>query len=268
MNHTQSTADGAAPASDAQVRQYWDDGVLVVRNLFSARDVAGWRDEVERLFSMAGMTDPLNLRVEARAHGALGRIADRLDPVLDISAVFRQLVHDRRLHALLAAIFGAPANILRCKLIRKITGTAGYAMHQDYPYWEWLNVPADDLLTVAVAIDDVNEACGGIEYFLGQHDRRQAPHPLDALDVDESGMDLSRNYLPMLKAGDVAIFHSLTPHRSAMNASGLSRALLLPTFSHQRHGSLYRRYHEGYIAKKLAHFRPDAGVLRTPLSAA
>lgn len=264
MRSTRLADNDASSLRGAQVRKYWADGVLVVRNLFSEHDVASWRNEVERLFSMSGMTDPLNLRVETRAHGIADRIADRLDPVLDISPVFQQLVHDRRMHGILEALFGSPASILRCKLIKKVAGTAGYAMHQDYPYWEWLDIPADDLLTVAVAIDDASEASGGIEFFLGQHDRKQPPHPLEALDVDESKMDLTKNYIPSLKAGDVAVFHALTPHRSAMNSSGRNRSLLLPTFVHQRHGNVYQRYHEGYLSKKLKNFKPDAGVLRMP----
>jgi 2-aminoethylphosphonate dioxygenase len=243
------------------VNRYREDGAIHVKGLFKPDEVLAWKEEVARIFSLPGLLDPLNVRVEGRQHAKLGSIADRLDPILDISPVFSSLVKDPRVRGFAEALIGDSVEVFRCKLIRKSPGTAGYSMHQDYPYWEFMGVPADAILTVAVAIDDASDQAGGMEFFKGLHNKQQASDPDEPRDVDPTKIDLSRSVRPHAAAGDLIFFHSLTPHRSSSNLSPNNRALLLPTFAGTKYGPLYKSYHEAYLTRKLKGHRLSAEVL-------
>lgn len=72
--------------------------------------------------------DPLrgSIRTGAERH-------DRVDPVLDISAIFAALAADARLLRLGAEILSDEAQLLKVKLILKPPGAIGYGVHQDVP---------------------------------------------------------------------------------------------------------------------------------------
>jgi 2-aminoethylphosphonate dioxygenase len=243
------------------IDRYHEDGAIHVRGLFKPEEVLVWKAEVERIFALPGLLDPLNVRVEGRRHAQHRTVPDRLDPVLDLSPVFASLVKDPRVCAIAAALIGDSVEILRCKLIRKSPGTAGYGMHQDYPYWEFMGVPANAILTVGVCIDEASEVSGGMEFFRGLHDKKQSADPNDPRDVDPAKIDASLSVRPNASAGDLIFFHSLIPHRSSPNLSEHNRALLLPTFSGKSYGALYKPYHQEYLSRKLKGHKLDTAVL-------
>lgn len=243
------------------IDRYHADGAIHVKGLFKPEEVQVWKGEVARIFGLPGLIDPLNVRVEGRSHAKRGSVADRLDPILDISPVFSNLMRDSRVLGFAEALIGDAVDVFRCKLIRKSPETAGYSMHQDYPYWEFMGVPANSILTVAVAIDDASDQAGGMEFFKGLHDKQQASDPSEPRDVDPTKIDLSRSVRPNAAAGDLIFFHSLTPHRSSPNLSPNNRALLLPTFASAKYGPLYKSYHEAYLTRKLNGHKLSSDVL-------
>ncbi len=225
-----------------QVAVYRARGYVVVPGRFARTEVAAWRRECERLWGLPGIADLRNLRVEPRGHLAGRPGLDRLDPVIDLSPLFARLVTDRRILGAVASVFGEAATLLKCKLIAKRPGTKGYLMHQDHPYWMWLGLPPDHMLTVYVAIDPAEEVSGALELFAGLHHCRLPGPPDEPLDVDESAMDTTRGERPRLEAGDQLLLHSLTPHRSAPNRSLHPRRALLASYVTARYGELYERY--------------------------
>jgi ectoine hydroxylase-related dioxygenase (phytanoyl-CoA dioxygenase family) len=189
-----------------------------------------------------------NPRVQWRGALAGGEIADRIDPVLDVSPLFHALAHDGPLVEMASSALDDAAVVFKAKLIVKRPGTLGYTMHQDHPYWESLGAPADAYVTVVVAFDRFEAANGAVEVFPGQHHSRVPAPPHEPLDADESRMDTSGGVLIEQAPGDVAFFHSLIPHRSAPNRSPRARRGLFVTYLASRHGGLSERYHRGRIA--------------------
>jgi ectoine hydroxylase-related dioxygenase (phytanoyl-CoA dioxygenase family) len=223
--------------------RYWRDGYVTVRSRFAAEEVAAWHAESDRLWNLLD-TDPEAARVQWRGHERQGQVRDRIDPLVDISPAFAALAGDPRVLGPVRDVLRVEPALMKAKLIAKRPGTAGYAMHQDFPYWATLGLPADDLLTLQVSVDAATAENGAVEVFPGLHRRVLEARPEEPLDVDESRMDLRSGELAELSAGDLLLFHSLTPHRSGTNRSPQSRRALFFTYTTARHGDVYRRYHE------------------------
>jgi hypothetical protein len=228
--------------SGAHIDSYGRDGFVRIRNVFGVEDVGRWRAECDRLWASldAGRADP---RVQWRGHQKQGRIADRLDPVIDISPEFARLARDPRLTGAAAAVAGSDVVILKGKLIMKRSGTLGYGLHQDYPYWNFLGVPADHMVVVLIPLDVSNIESGAIEFFPGRHRERISSLEDSPLDTDPSKIDLSTGTILQLEPGDIALFHALTPHRSGPNTSDHGRRALYFTYVQGQYGNIYERYY-------------------------
>lgn len=223
--------------------RYWRDGYVVVRGRFGDDAVRAWRAECDRLWGLVD-GDPDAARVQWRGHAGRGQIRDRIDPVVDISPVFAALAADPRLVGPVREVLRAEPVLMKAKLITKRPGTAGYTMHQDFPYWAPLGIPADDLLTLQVSVDESRADNGAVEVFARLHHRRLESRPDEPLDVDQSRMDPSGGEVAELGPGDLLLFHSLTPHRSGPNRSNDNRRALFLTYATSTHGDVYRRYHD------------------------
>ena len=152
---------------------------------------------------------------------------DRLDPVSDISAVFRSTVSDRRLINLAESAVSGPVERLKDKLIFKPPGSTGYALHQDFAYWQSFGYTADEMVTLAVCIDDMTLQNGAIEFALGCTWTLETPMG-EICDPDPERFSQFR--AAEATAGDVVIFSSLVPHRSFANKSSFSRRVLFASY--------------------------------------
>ncbi|MCH7498027.1 MAG: phytanoyl-CoA dioxygenase family protein, partial [Candidatus Marinimicrobia bacterium] len=91
------------------------------------------------------------------------QVLDRLDPINDISPIFRRFSYDPRLVELAHSAIGEEVLLFKDKIIYKPPGTMGYDMHQDLPYFP-LSVPFDAITIVMISLDRVNAGwwfCGG-----------------------------------------------------------------------------------------------------------
>jgi 2-aminoethylphosphonate dioxygenase len=229
----------------SDLEQYQRTGYVAVRGMFSPEEIAAWQRECDRLWSVVAAL-PQNGRIQHR--GVVGgesttTIADRIDPLLDLSPTFAALTGDERIIGPTSSALGSGAALLKEKLITKRPGTMGYAAHQDYPYWEWLGIPADELLTVLVAIDAADRENGALEVFPGMHRERIQPPPDNPLDTDETMLNPEAGEAIELDAGDILLFHSMVPHRSDANRSSRSRRALFLTYTTVRYPGAYQRYH-------------------------
>lgn len=113
--------------------------------------------------------------------------------------------------------------------------TAGWGWHQDF--WPWHDrdsVPAPNLFSAIVFLDDVEENTGGIAVVSGSHklglNDFEARRQLVA-DLEANGDDDSRAICPVGPAGSVLLFHALSTHGSAANRSERQRRLLILTYN-------------------------------------
>ena len=231
--------------------QYWKDGYTVLRGVYTRDEIEAYRAECERLWNLDGLDDDLNLRTEFR-RGPDGRyVFDRLDPVLDISPALMGAATHPALTSALGTVLDGSAELLKCKLIRKEPGVNGYAAHQDFLYWKWLDESPDKLYTVVINLYPSDARSGGIGFYRGSH-QELLPGPADNPegDFDPAQLDPSTIEIPSLDAGDVLVFHSLAPHFSGPNDSEHPRTVLLPSYCVTDEVGLYQRYYKREIVRR------------------
>ncbi len=242
-----------------QIASYHRDGYLILRGLYTPEEAAAFQKESDRLLN-ADFVHPNNLRTPRRKLENGTEFIERIDPVVDVSSLFSDVVYDTRITAPLEDLFGEPAKLFKDKLIFKAPSMSGYSMHQDYSWWqpqgeesELPNIQPGKILSVMVAIDAADALNGAIELFPGAHHTLlSTPGELRNMHADEiEKIDLSTGVLGEASPGDVVIFHSLTPHRSAVNRSTRSRRQLYMTYNAASAGDVYEAQQAHYRAYSL-----------------
>lgn len=220
--------------SDEQIEAYRCDGFVIAPGVLTTAEIEALRSESVRLLAELAR-DPTARHAHWRRHDRLGRIADRLDPVRTVSRAFAKIADDERLVATAASAIGEPATLFKDKLITKPPGTHGYGLHRDFAYWADLGIPADVFVTLFVVLDPCGAENGGIELFPARHTGELPADPNDPLDVDPRALEGAASVTPSLNAGDVLVFHGLTPHRSGPNRGAGPRRVYLPTYVSRRY---------------------------------
>jgi ectoine hydroxylase-related dioxygenase (phytanoyl-CoA dioxygenase family) len=232
-------------AGSELAREYREKGYVVRRGLFSADEAGAWRRECDRLAETTDLVSPYNIRTRFRALTSGAQGLDRIDPVLDVSPLFAALAHDDRVLTLVREALGGDALPFKGKVMVKAPEITGYKTHQDFTYWQALDIPADSMLSVLIAVDGAQATSGALELFPGLHRGLLTPAG-QVVDPDESRMDMNRGELIESAPGDVVVFHSLTPHRSRDNAEPRVRYQLYLSYALARHGELTERYYAEY----------------------
>ena len=232
-------------ARSARAERYWQTGYIALCEMFSPDEVASWGAECDRLLQQNWVA-PDNLRTPFRK-GAT-QAPERIDPVVDRSPLFSQLVRDERILAPLREIFGEEPMLFKDKLIFKMPGVEGYQMHQDWA-WGWQDLaPADDILSVSIQIDGADICNGCIELFPGYHGELLTPSGMQtnfrAQEVAQ--IEAARGEKIETQGGDALIFHALTPHQSGKNMANYSRRSLYLTYNTARLGDLRADYYDAY----------------------
>ena len=110
----------------AQASQYRADGYLVVRQVFSADQIAELDAEADRLRQRTDLIDTNNIRCRWQNDVETGECRfDCFDPVIDLSAVCERTARDPRLLDIVGTLYGEPACLFKDKLIFKSPGTLG-----------------------------------------------------------------------------------------------------------------------------------------------
>lgn len=234
------------PEHDHNLRKYWERGYILLRGLFDTTEIENWNIECERLLK-ADFVHQDNVRTPFRFNS--GVRPERIDPVVDISPVFKHLVCDPRIVQPVQAIFRDEPYLFKDKLIFKAPGTKGYSIHQDQAWWQMC--PADDILSVSIQIDGATVENGCIELFPGNHDRLRTPEGMltNFRPEEIESFDFSAGQKIETIPGDILIFHSLAPHQSGTNASDTWRRSLYLTYSAARGGDCYERHRKEYVAR-------------------
>jgi ectoine hydroxylase-related dioxygenase (phytanoyl-CoA dioxygenase family) len=228
------------PTLKARYDQY---GYVAIPSIFSATEVARWSAEADRLWRLPEVDDPHSARVDWRTTVAGGRTAERLDPVTDISPLFQRLAGDERVLTLAGYLLGEEAILFKDKLIIKPPGVNGYPLHQDFAYIEHFGFAGSQQLAVCIAIDRTDDSAGPMEFIPFLHRRRLPSPPERPGEVDETALDVGSGERLRMEPGDMVIFSSLCPHRSAPNRSSRCRRLLFLTYNTRSSGDFYDTYY-------------------------
>lgn len=234
--------------------RYVNDGYVVKRSVFSGAEIIRYRAEADRLRSDPRFINEKNLRASTREVMTEGRVVDRLDPIVDISPLFKALSRDERIQDFLRSIFGEPAFLMKDKLIWKCPGALGYRCHQDYTGWVELPAPPEAMLTVLIALDASTSRNGALELFRAKHHQyylekctpTEVLTPSAGLVPDEIAKQWGPSELITLDRGDIVILSSLAPHQSGTNYTDTYRRHIYFTYSASGYGDLYQQYYTNY----------------------
>lgn len=246
-------------SSNPRREAYRETGFLVVRRFFSGTQVAELRAEADRLQRDADQRiAPENARCRYMPHHESGEpLFECFDPVLDLSPPLQRLAGDARLHELLGELYGEPACLFKDKLIFKPSGARGYGLHQDIPL-SWDGFPRT-FLSALIPIDDCDTSNGCTQVFRGYHHGHLSADPGQYM-LDDAMVDESRRVDLELEAGDLALFHGLTPHRSGPNSSSRPRRTLYLSFNALSDGGHQREQHyETFIQMMRTRIERDTG---------
>jgi hypothetical protein len=228
--------------SAEELDQYRRLGFLVRRRVFDAQEAAAFAAEAKLLSERADLIDRKNLRCRFMPHVDTGEpLFEVFDPVNDLSRIFSQLAADPRILAIVESIYGEPPCLFKEKLIFKPSGAMGYNLHQDIPR-QWIGFPRT-FLTVLIPIDPATVENGCTELFSGYHHDFLLPDSSEAYMLPDECVDPARGVKLALEPGDVAVFHGLTPHRSAPNRSSQARRTFYVSYNARSEGGDQRAKH-------------------------
>lgn len=220
--------------TDAQVRQFDEEGYLFFPNLFTDEEIGILRGDVEAAMKTPGAwtqrdrgasTTAMALWTEQgnSAYDMLPRIPRLLQPA-------RQLVRDEVFHWHSKFIFKSPR-----------TG-APWKWHQDYGYWHLDGCPTERLVSAMVFMDEARLDNGCLNMFVGAHKLGRLEHtPIESgTDGSQIGMpdaitdELKKHYevRPMVgKPGGVVFWHANAPHASDANRSDHGRLAIIVAYN-------------------------------------
>jgi phytanoyl-CoA hydroxylase len=227
----------AALHSD-QIRQYHEDGYLIIRNFLSP-------DEIARLYRVA-LEDRAISKNAINVNDSAGKRSKLSLWYQPGNDVYGLLTRSKRLvEAVDQLLDKGPEKTAVChfhsKLMQKEPRVGGaWEWHQDYGYWyknEFL-LP-EQMMSVMVAITDANQENGCLQVIRGSHKMGRVEHGFAGEQVGASQryVDLAlktmeRVYVE-LKAGDVLFFHSNLLHRSEANLSDRARWSMISCYNRQ-----------------------------------
>jgi hypothetical protein len=115
-----SNIQSSSQLDSDQMQAYERDGFLIVRGVFSEAESAAWQHECDRLLAL-DIIDPLNVRTPFRMES--GNAPERIDPVVDISPVFAELVRDERIMGAVRDLFGDHFESARYQWLHHASGS-------------------------------------------------------------------------------------------------------------------------------------------------
>ncbi len=217
--------------SEAQIRAYEEDGLVIARGLFDAKEVELLRGAMEHdpsvrdhmLDRLDGEGRSTRISLWNRAGDSVYGLAARCDRMVDT----------------VTRLLGGEVYHYQSKLTAKEPHVGGaWEWHQDYGYWYYNGCLRPDLLSCMIALDRSDRNNGCLQIVRGSHKLGRIDHtPLTQgqNEVDPKRMEHILARYPVeyceLDPGDVLIFHSNAIHRSDANRSANRRWTLLVCYN-------------------------------------
>ncbi len=209
---------------------YEENGYLVLDNRIPADIVAAIRAEIARFEEEARGMSESNARLDLEdSHSPDTPRIRRIKLPHTISEVMRALMYSDHVLAPVRDLIGPDLRLHTTKLNMKSAGYgAAVEWHQDFAFYPHTN---DDVLAVAVMIDDMEHKNGPLMVFPGSHrgpihDHHAGGVFVGAMDLASAGLDAGDAVELTGPAGSISIHHGRIVHGSALNTSDRDRRLL------------------------------------------
>lgn len=231
--------------SQQQLRQYQDDGFLLIESLFD-------RQEIELLQRSAKQDKQLDDHAFGRDDGEGGtvRLSVWNQPGEGIYGAFARC---ERLVSAAEQLLGDEPYHYHSKMIMKEARIGGaWAWHQDYGYWYSNGVLTPNLVSAFIAVDPATRQNGCLQVIQGSQLCGRIHHQLTG---DQAGADLERveqilQRYPLvyveMKPGDVVFFHSNLLHRSDRNDSDDPRWSMICCYNARSNDPYQDSHHPRY----------------------
>jgi len=228
------------------VERYWREGYLTAAPVLSTEHLAQLRAESDRLLQLCtNEHERYARRIEWETdHLAEGdrtgmeRVIRKLEPISDLSPLFREFAFSEGIVSQVSAIFGEPVELFEDKLNLKLPGGSAYPWHQDWACcWR---AHTDELITCFIYLDDADAANGCLQVATGSHSNK-AIYPLKAgsrFEIDPACIDQSKVVPVPLRAGEMIFFDPYLLHYSDLNRSRSPRRAIIYTYNPARLGKI------------------------------
>lgn len=232
---------------EPEKQSYDQQGFVIVRQLLKQTDFAELRENLDRYVREVVPSLP---DADAFYH-------DRTKPEtlkqlqrMGVDAYFRDYVQHAEWTALAEALVGEPVTVDQPEWFNKPPGTNHVTPpHQDNYYF---CLAPSNVVTIWMALDDVDTENGCLRYVAGSHLRGFRTHAKSKIlgfsqgIIDYTPDDFTREVAIPLQPGDVVAHHGMTIHRADANLSATrhrrSFAIVFKGISCQRDETAYGRY--------------------------
>ena len=214
----------------AQKAFYEENGYLVLENRIPDDILQNIRGEIaayqEQARGLTASTDQIDLE---DSHTSDDPRVRRIKLPHTHNAVMRELMYSDHILAPARDLIGPSLRLHTSKLNMKMGGYgAAVEWHQDFAFYPHTN---DDVLAIAVIIDDMAQENGPLMVFPGSHKHPINNHHVDgvfagAMDLEACGYDMKDAVQLTGPAGSISIHHGRIVHGSALNTSDRDRRLL------------------------------------------
>ena len=237
------------PLTDPQLQQYYEDGYLLVRQLFDS-------EEIGMLGRVAREDRILDENAADRQDGEGGSVRLSLwnHPGDEIYGMFARC---ERVTNTAEQILNDEAYHYHSKMIMKDAKVGGaWTWHQDYGYWYQNGVLTPNLVSVSIAVDAATKENGCLQVIKRSHHCGRVDHTLKG---DQAGADmerveeiLKRNELVHVEMdpGDTLFFHPNLLHRSDQNLSDHARWSMICCYNARSNDPYKDSHHPRYTPLK------------------
>lgn len=216
--------------TEAERAFYHDNGYLVLENRVPGEVLNDIRAEIARFTNEARGLSASNERLDLEdSHRSDAPRLRRIKLPHTISPVMRDLMYSDTVLAPVRDLIGPDLRLHTTKLNMKSAGFgAAVEWHQDFAFYPHTN---DDVLAVAIIIDDMAAENGPLSVFPGSHKGPILDHHQDgvfvgAVDLAANGLNSADAVQLTGPAGSISIHHGRILHGSALNRSQRDRRLL------------------------------------------
>jgi ectoine hydroxylase-related dioxygenase (phytanoyl-CoA dioxygenase family) len=224
-----------------QIDKFWADGVLVVEDAVSAKELADlkqvfedWVEESRSYSKDYGETLDGRARFDLQpGHSSDKPALRRVQSPEEVSDIYANVMRKARTVDYCADLLGPNLKFHHGKVNSKLPGSATEVKwHQDFPFQPMTN---DDIITCLLFLDDVTLENGPLEVIPGSHKGPLYSHWHDgvftgAVDSNIIADQKSKIVSCTGKAGSVCLMHASLLHGSAPNLSNHARTLYITTY--------------------------------------